>query len=334
MNDFKVFKTIHFSDEWANQITAMHHKEHNTIKGTYMYYNIVNMNYDPKHHFYILGLLDNKVIASCFVSTYENYDGEKYIEHFDEYLLSSLIVDKDYQKKGYGTKFMDSIIQILKEENVVKIAAFACDSSKKLFENFGFIKDENRKNFGTTVPGDETDVYYELTLESNFYMVPLNKDDAKFVSVSKMNVFRKYFEKIDNLPVMLFPNVMMYQNALINDDSYDNALVKIVRCNKMAVGYAHMYYHDFDTEFGESDHSVHLVLYLDENYLYKSAVKVIVDDAINFYNSHKEEHNIECIKVNLDKHSILMEHYDFYKDCLLELGFTTTDKVLFIKKVA
>ena len=88
---------------------------------------------------------------------------------------------------------MDSIIQILKEENVVKIAAFACDNSKKLFENFGFLKDENRKNFGTTVPGDETDVYYELTLESNFYMVHLNKDDVKFVSVSKMNVFRKYF---------------------------------------------------------------------------------------------------------------------------------------------
>ena len=30
MNDFKVYKTIHFPDEWAAQNTAMFHKEYNT----------------------------------------------------------------------------------------------------------------------------------------------------------------------------------------------------------------------------------------------------------------------------------------------------------------
>ena len=40
MNDFKVYKTIHFPDEWAEQITLMHHKQWNTNKGTYMYYNV------------------------------------------------------------------------------------------------------------------------------------------------------------------------------------------------------------------------------------------------------------------------------------------------------
>ncbi|MBQ8293630.1 MAG: GNAT family N-acetyltransferase [Bacilli bacterium] len=333
MNNFKVFKTVHFSEEWAKQITSMHHKEHNTTKGTYMYYNVVNMNYDPKHHFYILGVLDEQVIASCFVSTFEDYINEKYIELFDEFLLSSLIVDKDYQRMGYGTKFMDSIIKILKEENAIKIAAFGCENSRKLFENFGFIKDEKRKSFGSTIPGDDSDVYYELNLESNFYMVPINKDDLNFVSASMMREFHKHFKNTENLPFILLPNGPMYRCSLMNNESFDNASVKIVRCNKIAAGYAHMYYHDFDTEYGQSDHSVHLAFYLDEVYLYRSAVKVMVEEAIEFFKSHKQNNNIECIKVNLDKYSILMERYDFYKECLLELGFIQKDNALFIKNV-
>ena len=110
MNNFQVYKTVHFPDEWAKQITAAHHKEHATTKGTYMYYNVFNMNQDPKHNFYILGVLDNDVIASCFVQTYLFYDKEERIDHFDEFLISYLIVDKDYQKQGYGTKFLNAVI--------------------------------------------------------------------------------------------------------------------------------------------------------------------------------------------------------------------------------
>ena len=80
MSDFRVYKTIHFKEEWANRITEMHHKQWNTTKGTYMYYDVLNMNYDPKHHFFILGLLDNNVIASCFVSTYEDYKNDEEVK--------------------------------------------------------------------------------------------------------------------------------------------------------------------------------------------------------------------------------------------------------------
>lgn len=333
MNDFRVYKTIHFPDEWAKRITEIHHKQWNTTKGTYMYYDVLNMNYDPKHHFFILGILDDIVIASCFVSTFEDYKNDECIEHFDEYIISSLIVDKDYQKMGYGTKFLDSIIKILKEENAVKIVAFACNNSKKLFENFGFIKDENKKSFGSTIPGENTDVYYELNLESNFFTTELNKYDLDFVSSSMMKEFRKFFKSTEDLPFILLPNAPMYRSSIMNNASYDNACVKIVRCNKMAVGYMYMYYHDYDNEYGESDHSIHLKFYLDENYLYKSALKVIVKEAEEFYKLHKPNHNIECIKVYLNKWSILMSRYDFYKQSLLDLGFIQKDKELFIKEV-
>ena len=92
MSDFRVYKTIHFKEEWANRITEMHHKQWNTTKGTYMYYDVLNMNYDPKHHFFILGLLDNNVIASCFVSTYEDYKNDECIfllKDFKKLSLSS-----------------------------------------------------------------------------------------------------------------------------------------------------------------------------------------------------------------------------------------------------
>ena len=193
MNDFKVYKTIHFPDLWAEQITSMHHKQWNTNKGTYMYYNVRDMNLDSKHNFYILGLLNDKVIASCFVTTYKDYEAIEQIEKYDEYLISSLIVDKDYQKQGYGTSFIKSVITILKEENAIKVAAFACDSSKRLFEKLGFVKDESITSFGSIYPGDDDAVYYELNIESNFYLSKLNKDDVRFVSESMMKEFYKHY---------------------------------------------------------------------------------------------------------------------------------------------
>ena len=57
MNDFKVYKTIHFPDEWAEQITLMHQKQWNTNKGSYMYYNVRHMNLDSKHNLEVYHLL-------------------------------------------------------------------------------------------------------------------------------------------------------------------------------------------------------------------------------------------------------------------------------------
>lgn len=334
MNDFKVYKTIHFSDEWAEQNTAMFHKEYNVTKGTYMYHYVCQMNRDPKHHFYILGTLNNKVIASCFVSTYKNYIRDEYIQNFDEYLISSLIVDKEYQKQGYGTRFMKSVIDILKEENAIKICAFACDKSKKLFENLGFVKNENIKQFGITVPGDDDSIYYELDIDSNFYLSTLNKDDVWFVSMSMMREFNKFYKHQENEPCILLPNTNTYANMINGFATKQNAIVKIIRCNKMAVGYAHIYYIDYDDiDPKYSEHSVSLEFYLDENYLYKSAIKKAINESIEFYKREKENHNIKHVQVYLNNYTIIMSRYDFYKRCLLELGFVQKDKELFILKV-
>ena len=334
MNDFKVYKTIHFPDEWAAQNTVMFHKEYNTTKGSYMYHYVCQMNRDPKHHFYILGTLNDKVIASCFVSTYIDYLGDECIEIFDEYIISGLIVDKDYQKQGYGTSFVRSVITILKEENATKICAFACDKSKKLFENLGFVKNEDIKTFGMTVPGDDDSVYYELNIDSNFYLSTLNKDDVWIVSMSMNREYDKFYKYQENEPFILLPNTNTYANMINGFASKENALVKTVRCNKMAVGYAHIYYSDYDdVDPKYSEHSVSLEFYLDENYLFKSAIAKMVEEAIDFYKEKIVNHNLEHIKVCLNKYTILMRRYDFYKRYLLELGFEQKDKETFILKV-
>ena len=298
MNDFKVYKTIHFPDEWAAQNTVMFHKEYNTTKGSYMYHYVCQMNRDPKHHFYILGTLNDKVIASCFVSTYIDYLGDECIENFDEYIISGLIVDKDYQKQGYGTSFVRSVITILKEENATKICAFACDKSKKLFENLGFVKNEDKKTFGMTVPGDDDSVYYELNIDSNFYLSTLNKDDVWIVSMSMNREYDKFYKYQENEPFILLPNTNTYANMINGFASKENALVKTVRCNKMAVGYAHIYYSDYDdVDPKYSEHSVSLEFYLDENYLFKSAIEKMVEEAIDFYKEKIVNHNLKHIKV-------------------------------------
>ena len=333
MNDFKVYKTIHFSDEWAEQITLMHQKQWNTNKGTYMYYNVRYMNRDPKHNFYILGVLNDKVIASCFALSYKNYELDEPIEKNDEYLISDLIVDKDYQKQGYGTSFIQSAITILKEENAIKVAAFASDNSIGLFEKLGFVKNDSIKSFGSTYPADDDSVYYELNMESNFYLSKLNKDNVRFVSKSMMDEFYKHYKcrDDDKEPYVLLPNTSTYENTIIAYASKENALVKIVRCGKMTVGYAHFYYTDYDDANPKySEHSVSLEFYLDENYLFKSALIKMLDEAMRFYKEKKENHNLEYLKVCLNKYTILMRRYDFYKRCLLELGFEQKDDELFI----
>ncbi len=335
MNDFKVYKTIHFPDEWAEQITLMHHKQWNTNKGTYMYYNVRYMNLDSKHNFYILGILNDKVIASCFVETYKNYETVEQIEKYDEYLISSLIVDKDYQRQGYGTSFIKSVIRILKEENAIKIVAFACENSRRLFEKLGFTKNENIKSFGSIYPGDDDSVYYELNLESNFYLSKLNKDDIRFVSKSMMNEFYKNYKcRNDEEPYILLPNISTYENTIMSYSTNENALVKTVRCSRIAVGYTHIYYTDHEDDNPKySEHSINIEFYLDEDYLFKSALVKIVDEARNFYNTIKEKHNINQLKVCLSKYTILMRRYDFYKRCLLEIGFEQKDKETFTLKV-
>lgn len=117
-----------------------------------------------KYYFYILWILKDKVISLCFISIYTNYLEDGCIENCDEYLISSLIVVKDYQKQWFRTNFIESVIRILIEENANKDCAFAHDKSRKLFEILDFLNDEKIKSFGINVPEDVNSVKYRLKL--------------------------------------------------------------------------------------------------------------------------------------------------------------------------
>ncbi len=59
----------------------------------------------------------------------------------------------------------------------------------------------------------------------------------------------------------------------------------------------------------------------------------MVEEAIDFYKEKIVNHNFEQIKVCLNKYTIMMRGYDFYKRGLVELGFEQKDKETFILKV-
>ena len=69
--------------------------------------------------------------------------------------------------------------------------------------------------------------------------------------------------------------------------SKENALVKTVRCNKMSVGYAHIYYTDYDyVDPKYSEYSVSLEFYLNENFNFKFQIINSIyfhKESINFY---------------------------------------------------
>lgn len=292
-----------------------------------MYWNSYYMNLNPKNNFFVLGLLDDKVIARCFVSSYVNCNHT--IEKKDEFLISYLVVDPLFQKQGYGTRLIDYVITMLKEMNAVKVVAFACNESKKLFEILGFIARPEIKEFGGSVPGDDSDIYYELSLPHNFFLAKINEKDALLVARLMTKELSKYDSKI---PTILMPHEYMYKDHILNWNKQENEACKLLRCGKMVVGYTYMFYEDYDTESG-SDHSVHLLFFIDEDYLYESAIKVMVEEAENFLKLHRNNHHLEHIKVFLNEYSIIMKRYDFYKSCLLNLGFKELDKETFIKNV-
>ena len=145
-------------------------------------------------------------------------------------------------------------------------------------------------------------------------------------------MYNKLWEYVDenlNLPFNLLPTISMYKQEILKNATYDNALVKLVRCNKMVAGYTYMYYHDYDIPNKESHHYVSVSFYLKDDYLYQSAVKAIVDEAIQFFKLNQENHNIQYIKVVLNKWTIIMKNYNFYRRCLLKLGFKQIDNELF-----
>ena len=99
-------------------------------------------------------------------------------------------------------------------------------------------KTHSRVQVGT---GIGLSIVKNILIQHNFtYGVEskLNKDDVRFVSKSMMNEFYKYYKCRDDdaEPYILLPNISTYENTIMAYASKENALVKTVRCGKIAVG--------------------------------------------------------------------------------------------------
>lgn len=139
----------------------------------------------------------------------------------------------------------------------------------------------------------------------------------------------KYESKI---PSRLLPHSKMYASYLMDLCKKEYESCKIIRCGKLAIGYVYMYYEDYDTIYN-SEHSVQLSFFIDENYLFESVINLIINESINFYNIKKEENNIDCIKVYLDEDNIIPSRYNLYQRWLMLHSFVKEHDNCFVKKM-
>ena len=61
------------------------------------------------------------------------------------------------------------------------------------------------------------------------------------------NEFYKYYKYRDDEELyFLLPSITKYENTIMAYATKENALVKTVRCVRISVGYANIYYTDYD----------------------------------------------------------------------------------------
>lgn|SRR5690554_1958758 len=147
--DFKVMICKYLHNDLSEQIKKVYNDDD--------YFNhkqeLVKISSDDA--FFIIGILDGKVIGTCFVERNE--------EDPNYFLLSDFFVLKSYRNKGYGTKIIEGLLNILKKLKAIKICAFANNEiSAKIFSNTGFKKDLSIKSFGDIYPDNENAIYFEM----------------------------------------------------------------------------------------------------------------------------------------------------------------------------
>ena len=322
MNNFKVIKTHHLKEEYALQITDLCQRTYKNTKGTYLFYPTRKMNEDNRQQYFILGILNDKVIAYCQIISYEKYENDDYIIDYEKVLISSFVVDVDYQKQGYGTKLIDTALTILEEDNINYVCVWALDTSKKIFERLGFNLQNGITSFGDTVPGDENSYYYEKTLSTHFRFTELTNEDARVLG-SKM---RKSLEAYkSDMPQLLKPYNYEYQKILLEKNDSENSKVLVLKNGRLIIGYISMFYEDFE-EVDYSAHYVSFEIFLDGEYKTKTVIKLLLNEAKNYFAEISKEHNVEELIFNLS-YSVVEKDYEFYRSILEESNFKTTDRL-------
>lgn len=283
----------------------------------YFGYKVTEVNYCNNDAFFIVAIYNNNVIGSCFVVRHEgnpNY-----------FLISDFLVLQEYRNKGYGSRLIDNVISILEDHNAFKICAFISNEiSENIFTAFGFIKDENIKDFGRVIPVSNDDVYCELKLSTGISLEEITIENARLVGLIMSKYTKKYSKEI---PGLLRPSMVMWRNHLMNLNSLDNELALVISCGKIVIGYTYMFYEDYDDK-----HYVSLHIVLDENHLYEEAINICIEKAKVFFNENKRNHMLDDIRFYVNNHNIIMEQTNFYKKALLHNGFISDDNEVYYLK--
>jgi len=75
-------------------------------------------------------------------------------------LLWRLFIDKEHQRKGYGTKALEFVAELARKKGLPRVYTSAVQheiSARPLYEKFGF------KPTGRIIDGDEDELVYEIT---------------------------------------------------------------------------------------------------------------------------------------------------------------------------
>jgi glucosamine-phosphate N-acetyltransferase len=88
----------------------------------------------PKNHFIIILKIDNKIIGSGTIILEQKiiHNGKK-VGHIED-----IIIDKDYQGKGYGKILIDYLVNLGKENDCYKVILNCANNKKEFYQKCNF----------------------------------------------------------------------------------------------------------------------------------------------------------------------------------------------------
>lgn len=283
--------------------------------------NLLNKYYGKD--FYIVGKLNNKIISCCYIIAHP--------ETTDFYHITDFKVLKKYQKKGYGTRLIDSVISILTDFGAINISAFLENTSIDIFKRFGFEENKQITIFGNnskSVSPIYNCPYFELLINHDYYLDNITADSSLIIE----RMMKYYNNKYQfNFSQIFKQNIRSYSHYLLSLNTKNNEQAFIIMNGKITCGCAYMFYQDYDYE-GQCDHSVYLYILLGENHLHLAAIKIAVEKSKEFYYLNQRIHKLDCIKCLVNEDNVIKDQLHFYRKCLSDCGFKTDDNILYYIK--
>lgn len=199
--------------------------------------------------FFALGKIDDVIISSIYIT--------KHPEQNDFYLISDLNILEEYKDKNFTNYIIESVLNILKDLNCIKVGAFVQNEFKDVYENIGFKKISDDYIFGNDKRSNSSyDPYYEIEIKQDYYCEQINEYTASIIS--KFITDKKY-KRSQEVPNYFKPNSIMIKQSLLYSNTLDNEIVYAIMNGKIVFGYSKMYY---------DDNTLYLRIDMRENCLY------------------------------------------------------------------